>query len=121
MCSYDLAAALASLEVWTREPVADRIAAIATHHAKRLAKFRGRRDVADARQMGTIAAIEIAVPDGGYLAALGPKLNAFYLERDILLRSLGNVVYAMPPYCASGDDLDRIYDVIEESLSFVRA
>jgi adenosylmethionine-8-amino-7-oxononanoate aminotransferase len=115
------AAALANLEVWEREPVAERIAAIAAHHEKRLAGVRGRRNVAEARQTGTIAAIEIAVADVGYLAALGPKLNAFYLERDVLLRSLGNVVYAMPPYCVSSDDLDRIYDVIEESLATLRA
>ena len=65
--------------------------------------------------------IEIAAPDAGYFAALGPKLNAFYLERDILLRSLGNIVYAMPPYCIGSGDLDRIYDVIEESLAVIGA
>ena len=69
---------------------------------------------------GTIAAIEFQVPDAGYLATLGPKLNAFYLERDILLRALGNVVYLLPPYCVRAGELDRIYGAIDESLSFVR-
>jgi adenosylmethionine-8-amino-7-oxononanoate aminotransferase len=72
------------------------------------------------RQTGTIAAIELLVPDAGYLATLGPKLNAFYLERDILLRALGNVVYLLPPYCVRAGELDRIYGAIDESLSFVR-
>ena len=71
-------------------------------------------------QTGTIAAIELRVPDAGYLASLGPKLNAFYLERDVLLRTLGNVVYVLPPYCVRADDLDRVYGVIDESLAFVR-
>ena len=113
------AAAIANLEVWEAEPVADRIAAIAARHAKALKRFAGRQGVADVRQAGTIAAVELAVPDAGYLAALGPKLSAFYLERDILLRPLGNVVYVLPPYCTAPEDLDRIYDVIDESLGLV--
>ena len=58
-------------------------------------------------------------PDGGYFAELGPKLNRFYLERDVLLRALGNVVYVLPPYCTTLAELDRIYDVIDESFALV--
>jgi adenosylmethionine-8-amino-7-oxononanoate aminotransferase len=114
------AAAVASLDVWEREPVAARIDAIATHHVRALERFRAREQVKDARSLGTIAAIELEVPDGGYFAELGPKLNRFYLDRDVLLRSLGNVVYVLPPYCTTVAELDRIYDVIDESLSLVR-
>jgi len=115
------AAAAANLEVWEREPVSARIRAIAERHANALSRFRGRPEVADVRQTGTIAAIELKLPDSGYLAALGPKLGAFYLERDVLLRSLGDVVYVLPPYCVAADELDRIYDVIDQSLALVRA
>ena len=114
------AAALASLEIWEREPVADRIAAIATHHAEAVARFRGRPRVKDVRTSGTIAAIEFDVADGGYFAELGPKLNRFYLERDVLLRTLGNVVYVLPPYCMTEAELDRIYELIDDSLALVR-
>jgi adenosylmethionine-8-amino-7-oxononanoate aminotransferase len=115
------AAALANLEVFESEPVMERIRSIAHHHAKRLADFRGHPKIADVRQTGSIAAIEFSAPDAGYFAALGPKLNAFYLERGVLLRPLGNVVYILPPYCIGGAELDRIYDVIEESLRLVGA
>jgi adenosylmethionine-8-amino-7-oxononanoate aminotransferase len=114
------AAAVASLEIWEREPVHDRIKAIAKHHAQALARFRARPHVKDARALGAIAAIELDVPDGGYFAELGPRLNRFYLERDVLLRTLGNVVYVLPPYCTASAELDRIYDVIDESLTLVR-
>jgi adenosylmethionine-8-amino-7-oxononanoate aminotransferase len=113
------AAAVANLEIWEREPVHARIQAIAEHHGRTLVSFRGRPEVADARQTGTIAAIELRVPDVGYLAALGPKLNAFYLERDVLLRALGNVVYVLPPYCIRAGELDRIYGTIDDSLALV--
>jgi len=111
------AAAVASLEIWERETVAARIAAIAKHHTQALARFRSRPHVKDARACGTIAAIELEVPDGGYFAELGPKLNRIYLERDVLLRTLGNVVYVLPPYCTTLAELDRIYDVIDDSLA----
>ena len=113
------AAALANLEVWEREPIADRIAEISAHHARRLERLDGHPQIRETRQTGTIAAVELHVADAGYLAALGPELNAFYLERNVLLRPLGNVVYVMPPYCISGNKLDGVYDVIEESLALV--
>jgi adenosylmethionine-8-amino-7-oxononanoate aminotransferase len=115
------AAAVASLEIWEREPIVARIAAIAKHHAGTMARFRGRPQVKDVRTSGTIAAIELHVPDAGYFAELGPKLNRFYLERGVLLRTLGNVVYVLPPYCATAAELDRIYDAIDDSLALVHA
>jgi adenosylmethionine-8-amino-7-oxononanoate aminotransferase len=115
------AAALANLEIWESEPVLARIAAISAHHKTRLAALQSRREVAETRQMGSIAAIELNVADGGYLAGLGPRLQRFYLENDILLRPLGNVVYVLPPYCTTPTELDRIYDVIEESLELREA
>ena len=118
--SIACAAAVASLEIWEREPVAARIAGIAKYHAQALTRFRGRPQVKHARTCGTIAAIELEVPDAGYFAELGPKLNRFYLERGVLLRSLGNVVYVLPPYCTTAAELDRIYEAIDASLALVR-
>lgn len=113
------AAAAANLEIWESEPVAARIGAIAEYHARALQALARRRQVASVRQTGTIAALELRMPDPGYLAELGPKLNAFYLERDVLLRTLGNVLYILPPYCTGAAELDRIYGVIDESLALV--
>jgi adenosylmethionine-8-amino-7-oxononanoate aminotransferase len=33
-----------------------------------------------------------------------------------LLRPLGNVVYILPPYVISPEELHRVYDVIEEAI-----
>jgi adenosylmethionine-8-amino-7-oxononanoate aminotransferase len=114
------AAAVANLEIWESEPVQARIDAISTHHAAKLPALGNRPEVFEVRQTGTIAAIELRVPDAGYLASLGPRLNAFYLEHDVLLRSLGNIVYVLPPYCIRADELDLVYGLIDESLALVR-
>ena len=107
------AAALANLDIWRDEPVLDRIAKLAERQQLRLESL---PPVArNARRMGTIAAFEFGPDDPDYMSGLGPRLLAFFGERDLLLRPLGNTIYVMPPYCIDDDDLDRIYDAIAEA------
>jgi adenosylmethionine-8-amino-7-oxononanoate aminotransferase len=114
------AAGIASLKIFEREPVFERIAGIAAIHAERLAAIREHPAVGDVRQIGTVAAIEIRADDAGYFSRLKPALYDFYLKRDVLLRPLGNVVYVLPPYCITADELNRVHDVIAESLDFAQ-
>jgi adenosylmethionine---8-amino-7-oxononanoate aminotransferase len=109
-------AANASLQIFEDEPVFDRIAAIGRIHAERLAQLREFHQVGDTRQIGTVAAVEFRAEDAGYLSSMRPKLYNFFLERGVLLRPLGNVVYALPPYVISPDDLHRVHDVIVEAI-----
>ena len=113
------AAANASLRIFESEPVFERIAAIDKVHAARLTEFAAHPGVADVRHIGTIAAIELKVPDVGYLSSLRPRLYEFYLSRGVLLRPLGNVVYILPPYVISPEQLNFVYDVIQDSLALV--
>jgi adenosylmethionine-8-amino-7-oxononanoate aminotransferase len=110
------AAANASLQIFDDEPVFDRIATIARINAERLALLREFHQVGETRQIGTIGAIELRAGDAGYLSAMRPKLYQFFLERGVLLRPLGNVVYVLPPYVISPDELHRVYDVIQEAV-----
>jgi adenosylmethionine-8-amino-7-oxononanoate aminotransferase len=110
------AAANASLQIFEDEPVFDRIHTIARINAERLAQFRELHQVGDTRQIGTIGAIELRAEDSGYLSAMRPKLYRFFLDRGVLLRPLGNVVYVLPPYVISPDELHRVYDVILEAI-----
>ena len=41
------------------------------------------------------------------------RLYHFFLDRGILLRPLGNVLYLLPPYCIEEEELKTIYDQIE--------
>ncbi|WP_404926487.1 adenosylmethionine--8-amino-7-oxononanoate transaminase [Mesorhizobium sp. ORM16] len=109
------AAALASVEVWRSEPVAERIAALSAKQAIGLQRFRSNPFFADSRANGTILALDLRTGLTGYLAEIGPKLRAFFLERGLLVRPLGNVLYLLPPYCITGEELDRLYGAIEEA------
>ncbi|MDT9600817.1 adenosylmethionine--8-amino-7-oxononanoate transaminase [Sphingosinicella rhizophila] len=104
------AAANANMAIWKEEPVLERIAALGQRQSARLASLRG---VTNRRQIGTITAMEMEQPKCDYLSELGPKLLRFFLDRDLLLRPLGNSIYVMPPYCIDEADLDKIYEAIQ--------
>ena len=107
------AAAVANLEIWRDEPVLERIADLGERQQARLDGIEG---VAGKRRIGTIAAMDVPVPDGGYLAAIGPRLLKHFRELDVLLRPLGNTVYVMPPYCISDAELDTVYNAIATAI-----
>ena len=106
------AAGRANLEIWRTEPVRERIAALGRLQEEKLAPFRADRRFEQVRRLGTITALDLKVPDPGYLAGIGLELMGFCLARGILLRPLGNTIYVMPPYCITSAELDLVYDVI---------
>ena len=111
------AAANATLQIFDSEPVFERIAEIEKVHSARLPAFASHPAVKDVRSIGTVAAIELKVPDSGYLSSIRPKLYEFYLNRGVLLRPLGNVVYILPPYVITSEQLNWVYDAILDSLA----
>ncbi len=115
------AAALANLDVWRDEPVMERIATLAARQAEGLALLAA-AGLENPRQCGTIIAADFpASGDAGYLAEIGPRLKAWFTERGILLRPLGNTVYVMPPYCIGADDLAAVHGAIAEAAEVIRS
>jgi adenosylmethionine-8-amino-7-oxononanoate aminotransferase len=110
------AAAAANIAIWEDEPVLARVTDLAARQAERLAALEG---VRNARALGTIAAVDLGTEAAAYLSTLGPRLLAFFRERDLLLRPLGNTVYVMPPYCIEDADLDAIYAAIGDAATTV--
>ena len=69
------------------------------------------------RIKGTILAIEIQTAEGtSYFNNIRDVAYQFFIEKGILIRPLGNVIYLLPPYCISEKDLEYMYDCIEEFL-----
>ena len=106
------AAALANLEVWESEPVLARIAELKTLQTQQLNRFREDPRFTDVRQTGTITAMDLKAPDGGYLANVRSRLSASFRDSNVLLRPLGNTIYVLPPYCVTHEDLETVYDAI---------
>lgn len=113
------AAAVANLQVWRDEPVLQRIGQVQQALSDNIGRFADDGRFANLRQAGTIAALDLVVPAGGYLSEAGPRMRQLFRERGFLIRPLGNVLYLMPPYCSTADDLTRAFDVIDEVAGIV--
>jgi len=110
------AAALANLEIWDKEPVLERVAAISRLHSLGLDRFRDDRRFTNVRQIGSIAALDLASGETGYLAGVGPRLYQGFLSRNLLVRPLGNTIYIMPPYCSEANELGMVYQAIADVI-----
>lgn len=106
------AAAAENLAIWEDEPVLDRIQAVEGWQAANLAKLSAHPKFHNARQWGTIAAIDLKVADQGYLSGVGPKLYAQFQADGLLIRPLGDTIYLMPPYCSTQDDVSGAWDAV---------
>ena len=110
------AAAIASLKIFESEPVFERIATIENIHRQKAPVLAKHAAVADVRTIGTVMALELKADDPGYFSDLRRALYDFYLNKGVLLRPLGNVVYILPPYIITAEQLHYVYEVIAESL-----
>jgi adenosylmethionine---8-amino-7-oxononanoate aminotransferase len=72
--------------------------------------------VKNVRVTGTILALDINTGDTSYFNDIRTKVMPFFLERDILLRPLGNVIYVLPPYVVKEEELATVYDAVIEFL-----
>jgi adenosylmethionine-8-amino-7-oxononanoate aminotransferase len=90
------AVAIASLDLFRDEAVLTNVLRL---EQQLRTGFEPLRALGDVRVIGGVAAVELKSEEPGYLDGIGPRLTAAFLERGLLLRPLGNVVYFMPPYC----------------------
>ena len=112
------AAALASLDLMEKKETWENINRIAVSHELFKEKIKNHPALFSVRNLGTIFAIEIKTKEkSGYLNQLAEKISAYFIEKGILLRPLGNVLYILPPYCILQTDLDYIYTCVEEFLN----
>jgi adenosylmethionine-8-amino-7-oxononanoate aminotransferase len=107
--------ALETLAIFRDEPVLERNRQLAVHLSRRLEPLRDHPHVADVRQTGMIAAIELVADKASrqpFPAAERRGLRVYLhgLQHGVLLRPLGNVVYFMPPYVVTREEIDLLVD-----------
>ncbi|MFN3403043.1 MAG: adenosylmethionine--8-amino-7-oxononanoate transaminase [Cytophagaceae bacterium] len=111
------AAANASLDLLLEENCQKRIKNIEESHKSFLNKILPDKKILRAESLGVMLAIELkTLEKTGYLNSIKEFLTNFFLNKGILIRPLGNVIYFLPPYNIEEQDIYYIYNAIEELL-----
>jgi adenosylmethionine-8-amino-7-oxononanoate aminotransferase len=108
--------ALASLDLFREADVLQRVGQIESGLRSGLEPLRALPPVADVRVIGGVGIVELAsnTETGGYGDGIGPRLAAAFVERGLLLRPLGNIVYFMPPYVITDDEVAWAVEIIAD-------
>jgi adenosylmethionine-8-amino-7-oxononanoate aminotransferase len=77
--------------------------------------------VAEVRQHGMIVAVELASDKRArtpydWRERRGLRVYRHALERGVLLRPIGNVIYFMPPYVVTPEEIDLMIDVARSGI-----
>ncbi|MBI3571281.1 MAG: adenosylmethionine--8-amino-7-oxononanoate transaminase [Gammaproteobacteria bacterium] len=115
-------AANATLNIFRDDDVLVRNQALAAHMTRATARFADHPHVAEVRQTGMILAIEMVKNKKtrepyAWQERCGRIAYKHALERGALLRPLGDVVYFMPPYVITLEEIDFLAEVAWEGVS----
>ncbi len=109
------AVARASLRLTLDNDVPARMRSIGERIEANLSELRDDPRVRELRRRGGVVALELhpqRAGGEGYMADLVPGLRRRAIEEGVLLRPLGNVLYALPPACTSEAECDEIARVM---------
>ncbi len=115
------AAALATLDIFAEDNVIEANKTLAARMASATAHLAEHPQVAEVRQTGMALAIEMVQDKASrtpypWQERRGLKVYQHALERGALLRPLGSVVYFLPPYCITGEQIDFLAEVASEGI-----
>ncbi|MDD5118716.1 MAG: adenosylmethionine--8-amino-7-oxononanoate transaminase [Sulfuricurvum sp.] len=113
------AAANATLDIFENDSVIVKNQETIAYMGEQLNRFRVFDCVKEIRQCGMIAAIELQGFEPG--ERIGLKIHQHCLEKGVLIRPLGSVIYVMPPYIITPEELKDVFDAIESALRMICA
>lgn len=114
------AAALASLELLQTNEMQANIIRVNKSHLDFQERIKNHPKVTVTRVLGVIFALEIKTETAAsYYGGLRNKLYNFFIENGVILRPVGNIVYILPPYIISDEQLEKVYQVVENALEIV--
>ncbi len=114
-------AGLATLEIFQQQSIIENNKQLAIIMAKVAIRFHEHPNVAEVRQTGLILAIELVKNKHTrepfpWQERRGQKVYQYALSKGVLLRPLGNVIYFMPPYIVTAEQLELLADVAWQGI-----
>ena len=115
------AAALATLDIFEQDNVIEANKALAARMATATAHLADHPHVAEVRQTGMALAIEMVADKARktpypWQERRGLKVYEHALQRGALLRPLGSVVYFLPPYTITEEQIDLLAQIATEGI-----
>jgi len=108
------AAANATLDIFENDDIIEKNRQKAAFMAQELEKFAALENVAEIRQTGMVCVVELK----GYTPQerIGLKVYEYGLKHGVLLRPLGHIVYFMPPYIITENEIKVMMDVAYKAI-----
>ncbi len=114
------AAALASFELLQTPEMQANLVRINKSHLAFQEYIKDHPKVTATRVLGTIFALDIKKDnEETYYGTMRTKLYDFFIENGVILRPVGNIVYILPPYIMTDEQLQKVYEVVEKALEIV--
>lgn len=114
------AASLAAIELLETAEMQDNIQQVHHCHLAFSERIKNHPKVTSTRVLGVIFALEIKQEgQHDYYGELRNKLYQFFIEKGVIMRPVGNIIYILPPYIISDVQLEKVYTTIEEALAML--
>jgi len=117
---------LANLELFAKGKVLEQLPAKIERFTQRLEKIKQRDFVGDVRYKGLMAGVELVADLAtkrafAYQQRIGAQVCQAIIKRGVILRPLGDVIAIMPPLSICLEDIDLLFDALEETLQDCQA
>ncbi|WP_026977136.1 adenosylmethionine--8-amino-7-oxononanoate transaminase [Flavobacterium tegetincola] len=114
------AAALASMKLLEQPEMQANISRVNSKHLAFQEKIKNHPRVVTTRVLGVIFAVQIkSETNESYYGTMRNKLYNFFIDKGVILRPVGNIVYILPPYIITDEQLLKVYATIEEAIEIV--
>jgi beta-alanine--pyruvate transaminase len=113
------AAALATLGVYRDEGLFERAASLAPYWEEAVHSLRGLPHVADVRNLGLVAGIELASRQGKPGTRAFEVFTRCFYDENVLIRTTGDIIALSPPLIVEKEQIDEIVGAVEKNLKVV--
>lgn len=110
------AAACANLKIFQNEQTISKIKLLQNVHETSLKEFSKNFILKDTRSIGAVGVLELTGNDFSYGDEFSRKFMQKCLKKNLFVRSLGAVIYLMPPYSTEVSELKNAWETIQEVL-----
>ena len=111
------AIALEAIRMLESDEMQANLKRIARRHQQFLERIAKYPTVQNPRTLGVILAFDLKTNQNtDYYGAFRDKLYNFFISKGVILRPVGNIIYILPPYIITDEQLTKVYEVLEEAI-----